>query len=159
MSLLLVELLAFAVQIVRFTPVHFKERIKNLLCHLEVLAIRFGKLLEESHGWLSIFVLELWIDLEAGLKESVVALLQVLWKSMIQCLQLESILLWFLLALCLLVTRGLFDHFKVLLLLLGVVFRFGLEEVFLLTGQLLFVYLLRVHLHHFLWFFDTRRSK
>ena len=98
----------------------------------------------------------MWIDLEAGLKESVVALLQVLWKSMIHCLQLESILLWFLLALCLLVTRGLFDHFKVLLLLLGVVFRFGLEEVFLLTGQLLFVDLLRVHLHHFLRFFDTR---
>ena len=64
MSLILVKLLALALQVVGFTAILEQERVKNLRRDFEVLAIRLCELLEEPSSRLGVFILKLRVHFE-----------------------------------------------------------------------------------------------
>ena len=93
MGLILVKLFALSVEIGAFRSVLLQERIKDLLGDPQILSVRLIELLQELHGKLRILILKLRVDLKLGLKEPLVALLQIFRQSMIQCLQFKTIFL------------------------------------------------------------------
>ena len=83
MSLILIELAAFAFEVVRLSAISIQEAIKNLFGDLKVLTIRFRKLLQKPCCRLGIFIFKLRINFAVTFEESVITFLQILWERMV----------------------------------------------------------------------------